>query len=52
MSTDRETSAQPYELFMFARKHAIPVEHARAILACRGADRHAADMDARKFGPA
>ncbi|MHA6296854.1 hypothetical protein [Devosia sp. CAU 1758] len=50
MDTDLKTSAQPYELFMFARKHAIPLEYARAILARRGADRHAADMDAKKFG--
>lgn len=38
--------AQPYELFMFARKHRLPVSRAREIIERHGADRAAADAAA------
>jgi hypothetical protein len=41
--------SQPYELFMFARKHRLPVSQARAIIARHGADRAEADAAARAY---
>jgi hypothetical protein len=38
--------AQPYELFMFAKKHGIALNRAREILALHGSDRIAADLAA------
>ena len=38
--------SQPYELFMFARKHRLPVSRAREIIERHGADRAGADAAA------
>lgn len=47
MSNDNaKPSGQPYELFMFARKHKLPVRQARAIIERFGADRAGADAAA------
>lgn len=39
--------AQPYELFMFARKHGLTVSQAREILDRYGSDRDGADAAAK-----
>jgi hypothetical protein len=46
--TDRlaNPSSQPYELFMFARKHGLPLEQARMIIDEHGCDRAGADAAA------
>ena len=41
--------SQPYELFMFARKHRLPVSRAREIIERHGADRAGADAAARAY---
>lgn len=43
---DRRIDGQPYELFMFARRHGIELELARAILNQHGADRAGSDAAA------
>ena len=37
---------QPYELFMFAKKHGIGLDRAREILELHGSDRSSADLAA------
>lgn len=43
----QKLAEQPYELFMFARKHGLPISAAREILADHGADRDACDRAAK-----
>ncbi|MBU1336608.1 MAG: hypothetical protein ACK4G5_02535 [Devosia sp.] len=43
---DASPSSQPYELFMFARKHGLPLHAARAIIDEYGCDRAGADAAA------
>jgi hypothetical protein len=42
-----ETGGQPYELFMFARKHGLTIAVARKILDEYGADRAGSDEAAK-----
>lgn len=43
---DHRPGSQPYELFMFARKHGLPLHAARAIIDEYGCDRVSADTAA------
>lgn len=47
MTATKSAYGQPYELFMFARKHGIAVPDAREILDRCGADRDGADAAAK-----
>lgn len=49
MTSAHYKASQPYELFMFARKHGLAVDCARAILDIFGADRRGADRVALAF---
>ena len=51
MDAQRKPEGQPYELFMFAQKHGIPVVQAREILDRFGADRDGADRAAKEAAP-
>lgn len=48
MPRKKKTASQPYELFVFARRHSIPVEVARRILELHGIDRVASDLAAQQ----
>lgn len=45
--TDHKSDGQPYELFVFARRHGINLEQARRIIARYGSDRPGADAAAK-----
>ena len=42
---------QPYEPFVFARRHAISIDTARAIIKLHGTNREASDAAAEVTGP-
>jgi hypothetical protein len=46
IETEALPNGQPYELFMFAKKHGIGLDRAREILDLHGSDRGAADLAA------
>jgi hypothetical protein len=46
---DSEDVPQPYELFTFARMHALPLETAREIVERFGGDREGADAAAKMW---
>jgi len=49
MSTSFRKASQPYELYMFARKHGLTVDCARTILGIFGADRVGSDRVALAY---
>jgi len=46
---EQKSGRQPYELFVFARRHKIQVYRARDILAAHGRDREASDLAASEL---
>jgi hypothetical protein len=46
IDVEASSDGQPYELFMFRRKHGAGLDRAREIIALHGADRTASDRAA------